>query len=51
MNKDQKEKYLKSIEEYKKKYENHFRQLKEWIPIVGKDKRISGIADGNFQRS
>lgn len=27
------------------------KQFKEWIPVVGKDKKISAIADMNFQRS
>jgi hypothetical protein len=26
-------------------------KYQEWIPIVGKDKKLTGIADCNFQRS
>ncbi len=48
---EMKQKFIKSIEDYKKKYESYFQKLKEWIPIVGKDKKLSNIVDMNFQRS
>lgn len=48
---DNKQKFTKMIEEYKKKYEIHLSRFQEWIPIVGKDKKLTSIADANFQRS
>lgn len=48
---DEKNKYIKSLEDYRKRFEPLYKQLKEWLPIVGKDKDITNIVDLNFFRS
>ena len=42
---------MKSIEEYKKNYQPYAKQLKDWVPIAMKDKKLNIIADSNLQRS
>lgn len=48
---ENKAKYTKTLEEYRKKYEPQLMRFQEWIPIVGKDKKLTSIADANLQRS
>jgi hypothetical protein len=50
-NADNKLKFAKAVEEHRKKYEMHLSKLQEWIPVVGKDKKLTPIADSNLQRS
>lgn len=42
---DDKKKYVKSLEEYRKRFEPLMVQLKEWLPIVGKDRELTQIVD------
>jgi|JI9StandDraft_2_1071091.scaffolds.fasta_scaffold1674334_1 hypothetical protein len=42
---------MKALEEYRKRFEPLVKQLKEWLPFVGKDKKLSHIVDLNFSRS
>ena len=49
--KEDKHTFIRSIEEYKKSYEPYGKLLKEWIPLVSKDKKLAGVADLNLQRS
>jgi hypothetical protein len=44
-------KYRKSLEEYRKRFEPLARSIKEWLPVVGKDKKLNPLVDLNFQRS
>lgn len=44
-------KYRKSLDEYKKRFQPLARNIKEWLPVVGKDKKLNLIVDLNFQRS
>jgi hypothetical protein len=48
---ENREKFVRSVEEYGKKYEPHLAKFQEWIPIVGKDRKLTCIADSNFSRS
>lgn len=48
---DEKKKYVKSLQDYRKRFEPLYAQLKEWLPIVGKDKDLTNIVDLNFYRS
>lgn len=48
---ENKEKFTRTVGEYRKRYEPQLARLQEWIPIVGKDKRLTAVADSNFQRS
>jgi hypothetical protein len=47
----ERQKYTKIMDEYTKKYEKNMKELKEWVPIIGKDKRITSIADSNMKNS
>lgn len=49
--KEDKHSFIRSIEEYKKSYEPYGKLLKEWIPLVSKDKKLTAVADLNLQRS
>ena len=40
-----KQKLTKVVEEHRKKYECHLVKFQEWIPIVGKDKKLTPIAN------
>lgn len=46
-----KDKYSRSLAEYRKTYEGCRKQFKEWINFVAKDKTLSCIADDNLSRS
>lgn len=40
-----KQKYLLELQEYRKSYEDAYKQFKEWVNFVVKDKSLSCIAD------
>ncbi len=50
-NQEEKQRLSKIVEEEKKKTEGLMKQIKEWIPVVGKDKRLAAVVDLNFLRS
>ena len=50
-NLEKKKQFMQSLKDYRKKYEPLLGQIKEWLPFVGKDKKLTQVVDLNFSRS